>query len=46
MGTNLVQNVKLALESQDVRSVTGWADSTVLAKRERKLQTLCWKYSK
>ena len=30
MGTNLVQNVKLTLESQNVRSVTGWADSTVV----------------
>ena len=28
MGANLVQNVKSALESQNVRSVTGWTDST------------------
>ena len=30
MGTNFVQNVKSALESQNVRSVTGWTDSTVV----------------
>ena len=29
MGANLVQNVKSALESQNMRSVTGWTDSTV-----------------
>ena len=29
-GANLVQNVKSALESQNVRSVTGWTDSTVV----------------
>ena len=30
MGANLVQNVKSALESQNVRSVTGWTYSTVV----------------
>ena len=30
MGANLVQNVKSELESQNVRSVTGWTDSTVV----------------
>ena len=30
MGANLAQNVKSALESQNVRSVTGWTDSTVV----------------
>ena len=29
MGANLVQNVKSALESENVRSATGWTDSTV-----------------
>ena len=48
MWANLVQNVKSALESQNVKSVTGWTDtgwtdSTVFAKRERKLQTGCCK---
>ena len=33
MGANLVENVKSALESQKVRSVTGWTDSSVV---------LCW----
>ena len=28
MGANLVQNKKPALESQNMRSVTGWPDST------------------
>ena len=30
MVANLVQNVKSALESQNVRSVTGWTDGTVV----------------
>ena len=30
MGANLVQNVKSALESENVRSVTRWTDSTVV----------------
>ena len=30
IGANLVQNVKSALESQNVRSVTGWTDGTVV----------------
>ena len=30
IGANLVQNVKSALESHNVRSVTGWAESTVV----------------
>ena len=30
MGANLVENVKSALESQKVRSVTGWTDSSVV----------------
>ena len=30
MRANLVQNVKSALESQNVRSVTDWTDSTIV----------------
>ena len=30
MGASLVQNLKLALESQNVRPFTGWTDSTVV----------------
>ena len=30
MGANLVENAKQTLENQNVRSVTGWADSTVV----------------
>ena len=30
MGAILIHNVKLALESQNVRSVKGWTDSTVV----------------
>ena len=30
MGANLVQNVKSASESENVRSVTGWTESTIV----------------
>ena len=33
MACNLISNVKSALKNQNVRSVTGWTDSTVV---------LCW----
>ena len=33
MSANLVTNVKLAIENQNVKSVTGWTDSTVVLHR-------------